>query len=142
MSNYKTTKAACYSGFVVQAVVNNFLPLLFIVFQDRYGIGYERLGRLILMNFAVQIFADIMTTKIVEKIGYRATAALCQGCAAAGLLLLAVLPSVIKDTYLAVTLSLVVYAFASGLMEVILSPLVEILPTVRKSANMAFLHSF
>lgn len=142
MSNYKTTKAACYSGFVVQAVVNNFLPLLFIVFQDRYGIGYERLGRLILMNFAVQIFADIMTTKIVEKIGYRATAALCQGCAAAGLLLLAVLPSVIKDTYLAVTLSLVVYAFASGLMEVILSPLVEILPTGRKSANMAFLHSF
>jgi fucose permease len=75
---YLPTKLAGYVGFVVQAIVNNFLPILFIVFQDIYGLGYEKLGRLIVFNFATQLFIDLLTPKIVEKIGYRRASFLSQ----------------------------------------------------------------
>lgn len=140
--SYTKTKLVCYSGFVVQAIVNNFLPILFIVFSTSYGLSYEKLGRLIFINFFIQIFADLATTKIADKIGYRKTAILSQAGAAVGLALLAVTPHFTDNIYLALTLPLGLYAFSSGIMEVILSPLVEFLPTKNKGANMAFLHSF
>lgn len=139
--NYRKTKSVCYSGYVVQAIINNFLPILFIVFRKSYGIGYEQLGRLVLVNFAVQIGADVVTPFVTRKIGYRFTAVMSQAVAAVGLLLIAVLPKVMTP-YSAIMCSIVVYAFGSGMMEVILSPLVELLPSGNKGANMAFLHSF
>ncbi len=139
---YLPTKLAGYVGFVVQAIVNNFLPILFIVFQDIYGLGYEKLGRLIVFNFATQMIIDFLTPKIIHKIGYRRAAFLCQFTAFLGLCLMAVLPHVMDDTYLAIILSIAVYATGSGLMEVILSPMIEMLPTGNKSGNMAVLHSF
>ena len=139
---YLPTKLAGYVGFVVQAIVNNFLPILFIVFQNVYNLSYERLGRLIVFNFATQMGIDLLTPKIVEKIGYRKAAALSQGTAAAGLLMLGVLPNLISNTYLAIIISIIIYATGSGLMEVILSPMIEMLPTGNKSGNMAVLHSF
>ena len=139
---YLPTKLAGYVGFVVQAIVNNFLPILFIVFQNVYNLSYERLGRLIVFNFATQMFIDLLTPKIVGKIGYRKAAILSQGAAAAGLVLLSVLPNIMSDSYLAIIISIMVYATGSGLMEVILSPMIEMLPTGNKSGNMAILHSF
>lgn len=139
---YLPTKLAGYVGFVVQAIVNNFLPILFIVFQNVYNLSYERLGRLIVFNFATQMFIDLLTPKIVGKIGYRKAAILSQGAAAAGLVLLSVLPNIMSDSYLAIIISIMVYATGSGLMEVILSPMIEMLPTGNKSGNMAVLHSF
>ncbi len=139
---YLPTKLAGYVGFVVQAIVNNFLPILFIVFQDIYGLGYEKLGRLIVFNFAVQMFIDFLTPKIIHKIGYRRAAFLCQFTACAGLCLMSVLPRVMNNAYLAMFLAIAVYATGSGLMEVILSPMIEMLPTGNKSGNMAVLHSF
>ena len=139
---YLPTKLAGYVGFVVQAIVNNFLPILFIVFQDIYGIGYEKLGRLIVINFATQMFIDFITPKIIHKIGYRRAAFLCQFTACFGLCLMAVLPRIMTDTYLAIIISIMFYATGSGLMEVILSPMIEMLPTGNKSGNMAVLHSF
>lgn len=141
-SKYTSTKLSCYVGYVVQAVVNNFLPILFIALQDVYGLGYEKLARLILFNFVTQMFTDFITPKIVGKIGYRATAILCQGSAALGLAMLGILPRLVTDTYSAIIISIIVYAFGSGLMEVIMSPMIEMLPTKDKSGNMAFLHSF
>lgn len=139
---YFPTKLAGYVGFVVQAIVNNFLPILFIVFQDIYGLGYEKLGRLIVFNFATQMIIDFLTPKIIHKIGYRRAAFLCQFTACLGLCLMSVLPRIIDNTYLAIILSITVYATGSGLMEVILSPMIEMLPTGNKSGNMAVLHSF
>lgn len=139
---YIPTKLAGYVGFVVQAIVNNFLPILFIVFQDIYGLGYEKLGRLIVFNFATQMLIDFLTPKIIHKIGYRRAAFLCQFTACLGLCLMAFLPRVMDNTYLAIILSITVYATGSGLMEVILSPMIEMLPTGNKSGNMAVLHSF
>lgn len=140
--SYTKTKLTCYSGFFVQAIVNNFLPILFIVFKTEYGLSYEELGRLIFINFFVQIFADLATAKISDKIGYRKTAIISQAGAAFGLLLLGIMPNIIDNIYIALIVPLVFYAFSSGVMEVVLSPMVELLPTKNKGANMAFLHSF
>ncbi len=142
MKKYTSTKLACYIGYIVQAVVNNFLPILFIALQDVYGLGYERLARLIVFNFVTQMVTDFITPKIVSRLGYRKTAVLCQATAALGLLMLGILPRIMSDAYLAIILSIIVYAFGSGLMEVIMSPMIEMLPTSNKEGNMAFLHSF
>ncbi len=140
--SYKSTKSACYIGYIVQAIVNNFLPILFIVFQKKYGLGYEKLGRIILVNFLIQILSDTITPIIVRAIGYRGCAILCHGLCATGLVMLSVLPTVIGDTYVAILLSVIIYAFGSGIIEVIISPMIELIPTKNKAANMAFLHSF
>jgi len=141
-SKYTLTKLACYIGYIVQAVVNNFLPILFIALQDVYGLGYEKLARLIVFNFVTQMITDLITPKVVDAIGYRKTAVMCQATAAAGLFMLSVLPKFMSNTYLAIILSIIVYAFGSGLMEVIMSPIIEMLPTDNKSGNMSILHSF
>lgn len=141
-SKYTATKLACYIGYIVQAVVNNFLPILFIALQDVYGLGYEKLARLVVVNFVTQMITDLLTPKIVAAIGYRKTAVMCQGAAALGLAMLSFLPRVMGNTYLAIILSIIVYAFGSGLMEVIMSPIIEMLPTGNKSGNMSVLHSF
>ncbi len=139
---YHLTKLACYIGYIVQAVVNNFLPILFIALQDVYGLGYEKLARLVVFNFVTQMLTDLLTPKIVAAIGYRKTAIMCQGAASFGLAMLGVLPRVMSNTYLAIIISIIVYAFGSGLMEVIMSPIIEMLPTDNKSGNMSILHSF
>lgn len=140
--NYRATKLACYGGYVVQAIINNFLPILFVILQDNYKLNYELLGRIILINFCTQIVADTLTPLLTAKIGYRGSAVFSQLTAAAGLILLAVLPPLLPDPYIGIIIAVMVYAFGSGTMEVVLSPLMELLPTENKGANMAFLHSF
>lgn len=140
--SYKKTKLACYTGLTVQAIINNFLPILFIIFQKDYGLSYEQLGRLLFINFAVQIFADLITPYIVKIIGYKGSAISCHFLASAGLVMLFILPNVMTDFYSAVVLSVMVYAFSSGIIEVVMSPIMELIPQDNKTANMAFLHSF
>ena len=140
-SKYTATKITCYIGYIVQAIINNFLPILFIALHTEYNLGYEELARLILFNFATQIFSDLVTPKVVKFIGYKKAAVLSQLTAAAGLALLSFLPHFIPP-YTAITISIIVYAFGSGLMEVIMSPIIEMLPTHNKSGNMSILHSF
>lgn len=141
-SNYRSTKLACYGGYVVQAIVNNFLPILFVVLQTNYKLSYELLGRIVLINFCTQIAADAITPFVTSRFGYRKTAVLSQLLAAGGLIFLAVLPGLLPAPYIGIIASVVIYALGSGMMEVVLSPLMELLPTGNKSANMAFLHSF
>ena len=142
MDKYLPTKIASYVGFVVQAVINNFLPILFIVFQNVYGLSYEKLARIIVFNFATQIIVDMCVPKIISALGYRKCAVMCQGLAALGLMMLGILPNIMENTYFAIIMSVMVYAFGSGLMEVALSPLVEGLPSKNKRGSMAILHSF
>ena len=141
-SKYTQTKLASYIGYIVQAIINNFLPILFIAFQDVYGLSYEKLARLIVFNFVTQMITDLITPKIVNVTGYKKASVLAHFCASLGLLMLSILPSVMKSSYLAIIISIIVYAFGSGLIEVIISPIIENLPTDNKKSNMAFLHSF
>ncbi len=139
---YKKTRLTCYIAYIVQALINNFLPILFIIFRREYNLSYEKLGRIIFINFFVQFIADAITPLIVKKIGYKGAAILCQGLAAAGLILLSIFTLVFNDVYIAIISAVIIYAFGSGVIEVIISPIIELLPTERKAANMAFLHSF
>ncbi len=140
-NKYLSTKISGYVGFFVQAIVNNFLPILFIALQDVYKMSYARLASLIAVNFGAQVIVDFLAPKIVAKTGYRRAAFLSQFAAFLGLALLSVLPNIITP-YIAIIICIIIYATGSGLTEVILSPMIEMLPTGNKSGNMALLHSF
>ncbi len=141
--SYKSTKIACYIGFVVQAIINNFLPLLFIIFNTRYSLNYEQMGRLLFINFFVQLIVDALTPLIVKNLGYRGAAIACHGLAAVGLCSLGILPILFPNhIYTCLVISIIIYASGSGIIEVCISPMVELLPGDKKGADMAFTHSF
>lgn len=144
MTTFLATRRACYAGYVVQAIVNNLAPLLFIVFHTRFDIPVAQLGALAALNFAVQLLTDLVAMRVVDRIGYRAPLVLAHVTAAAGLVLLAVLPLVLATPFLGLCLAVVVYAVGGGLLEVLLSPIVEHIPAPEesKAAGMALLHSF
>ena len=116
-SNYRPTKLACYGGYVVQAIVNNFLPILFVVPQTNYKLSYELLGRIVLINFCTQIAADAITPFVTSRFGYRKTAVLSQLLAAGGLIFLAVLPGLLPAPYIGIIVSVVIYALGSGTIK-------------------------
>ncbi len=143
LKSYKNTKVACYIGFAVQAIVNNFLPLLFIIFNTRYSLNYEQLGRLLFINFFVQFTVDALTPIIVKNVGYRGAAVACHFLAAVGLCLLGILPLIFPShIYFCLIVSIIIYASASGIIEVCISPMVELIPGDKKAADMVFSHSF
>lgn len=139
---YKHTLYACYTGYITQAIVNNLAPLLFIVFQTQYGLNFEMVGRLILINFGTQILADFLAVKVVDKIGYRASAVLAHIFSTVGLVLLGVLPQICPSPYAGLIIAVVIYALGGGLLEVLVSPIVESLPGDEKASAMSLLHSF
>lgn len=138
------TRRACYTGYVTQAVVNNLAPLLFIVFQRRYDVPLDVLGRLVLLNFATQLVTDVVAVKVVDRLGYRGPLVLAHVLAVAGLLLLAAGPELGPSPAAGLAVAVVVYAVGGGLLEVLVSPVVEALPSPAegKAAQMSLLHSF
>lgn len=141
-ADYKKTVNACFIGYIVQAVVNNFVPLLFLTFQSQYGIPLSKITFLITFNFSIQLVIDLLAAKFVDKIGYRASALLAHASAALGLCMLTFLPELTKDPFIGILISVVIYAVGGGLLEVIVSPIVEACPTDNKEAAMSLLHSF
>ena len=141
LKNYKHTFFACYAGYFVQSIINNFLPLLFLTLQKDFNLSYDRISLLIAINFGVQLFVDLISTSFADKLGYRKCVLAAHFFAFAGLSLLGVLPFVL-DPYTGIIISVTVYATGSGLIEVIISPIVEACPGERKSAQMSLLHSF
>lgn len=138
---YKTTVFACFVGYIVQAIVNNFAPLLFITFQNTYDIPLSQITLLVTINFGVQLTVDLLSTLFVDKIGYRASIVLAQGFSAAGLILLTVLPEVMPP-FAGILAAVIVYAIGGGIIEVLISPIMESCPTDNKEKAMSLLHSF
>lgn len=141
-NNFRHTIFASYTGYFVQAIINNFAPLLFLTFQNSFGFTYRQISLLIVINFAVQLIVDLASAGFIDKIGYRKCIVAAHFLAAAGLVCLGNLPFLLPNAYLAVIISILIYATGSGLIEVIISPLVEACPTENKSASMSLLHSF
>ncbi|WP_020575899.1 MFS transporter [Actinopolymorpha alba] len=141
---FNSTRRACYTGYITQAIVNNLAPLLFIVFQTRYAVPLEMLGRLVLLNFATQLLTDIVAVKVVDRVGYRGLLVLAHILAALGLVMLAVAPAVLPSPYVGLSCAVIVYAVGGGLLEVLVSPVVDALPSPQegKAAQMSLLHSF
>lgn len=140
--SYKHTLRACYVGYITQAIVNNLAPILFIIFKKQFHISFEEIGRLILINFATQTVADIIAIKYVDKLGYRKSAILAHIFCAAGLIGLSIFPKLIPSPYIGLVIAVMIYALGGGILEVLVSPIVESIPGDEKASAMSLLHSF
>lgn len=140
--NYQKTIYACFVGYIVQAIINNFVPLLFLTFESTYHIPLSQITMLITFNFGIQLLVDLLSAGFVDKIGYRASIMTAHILSAAGLLCLALLPELLPNAYTGLLISVMVYALGGGLLEVLVSPIVESCPTPNKEKTMSLLHSF
>ncbi len=139
---YKHTVLTCYIAYISSACANNLASLLFIIFQDDFGLSTVQLATIVSLNFFTQIIVDFLGAKYIDKVGYRATAIIASGFLIFGIAGLGALPTIIDNTFLALCISSLIYAIGSALYEVIISPIVEALPGEHKEKAMTILHSF
>lgn len=141
-NQYRKTIYACFVGYIVQAIINNFVPLLFLTLQSTYHIPLSKITMLVTINFGLQLLIDLLSVTFVDKIGYRASMLIAHICAAVGLILLPFLPEVMPDPFWGILIAVTIYAIGGGLLEVLVSPVVEACPTDNKEQAMSLLHSF
>lgn len=140
--NYNKTLIACYLGFVTQAISANFAPLLFLTFKGTYGISLEKIALIPFVFYFTQLLVDLAATKYADKIGYRACVVASQVLCAAGLVLMAILPEALPVPFVGILISVTLFAIGSGLVEVLVSPIVEACPFENKDGVMSLVHSF
>ena len=140
--SYTHTLRASYIGYITQAAVNNFSPLLFVMFNSVFGLSMLKISSLITVNFGIQLLIDLVSAFFIDRLGYKRSAVIAHFSAFAGMTLLGILPVIWADKYLALLIPTVFNAIGGGLCEVIVSPIVEACPTENKSGNMSLLHSF
>lgn len=140
--SYEHTIYASYIGYITQAIVNNFVPLLFLTFATDYQLSLDRITLLTTANFLVQLAVDLLSAKVIDHIGYRVSIIFAHFCAGAGLVGLAVFPALFGNAYAGIMAAVVLYAIGGGIIEVLISPIVEACPTRKKEAAMSLLHSF
>lgn len=140
--NYKHTMYASFTGYIVQAIINNFVPLLFLTFQSTYNIPISKITFLVTFNFGLQLVIDALSAGFIDKIGYRISIVAAHIFSALGLILLTILPEVFNDPFIGLMIAVMVYAVGGGLIEVLISPIVEACPTDNKESAMSLLHSF
>lgn len=138
---YNKTVIACFIAYIVQAIVNNFAPLLFLTFNSTYNIPLSKITFLVTINFLLQLLIDLVSVYFVDKIGYKKCLIIAHASAFLGLFLLAILPNLINP-YLGILISIIIYALGGGLIEVIISPVVNACPSDNKEKAMSLLHSF
>ncbi|MCM1126013.1 MAG: MFS transporter [Lachnospiraceae bacterium] len=147
-NQYNKTITACFVGYIVQAIVNNFVPLLFLMFQRAYQIPLSQITLLVTFNFGIQLLVDLLSAGFVDKIGYRVSMVAAHILSAAGLILLTILPEVFPSPFAGILISVMIYAIGGGLLEVLVSPVVEACPSDDADAQnskekaMSMLHSF
>lgn len=142
IKNYKKTLITCYIGFITQAIVANFTPLLFLRFHAEFNIPIAQIALISTVFYIVQILVDVFCAKFVDRIGYRKCVVASQITSAVGLISLAFLPILLPIRLLGILISVVIYAVGSGLIEVLVSPIVEACPFENKGSVMSLLHSF
>ena len=140
--SYDSTMRACFTGYIVQAIVNNFAPLLFLTFQRTYHIPLQQITLLVTFNFGIQLLTDLLSVAFVDRMGYQASMVLAHILSALGLICLTVLPEWMGHPFAGILISVIVYAVGGGLLEVLVSPVVEACPSTHKEKAMSMLHSF
>lgn len=140
--NYKSTLHACYLGYITQALIVNLPPLLFVVFRSKFGLSYTMLGSLVMIIFVTQIIVDALAIKFVDKIGQRMLVVIAHVFVTVGMIALAFLPRVLPSPYIGLIISSILFSIGGGLIEVLVSPIVESLPGDAKASSMSLLHSF
>ena len=140
--NYNKTMYACFVGYIAQAIVNNFASLLFLTFHKSYQIELTQITLLVTINFGIQLIVDLLCIRFVDRVGYRFSLVLAHILTALGLIALAVLPEHMSNPYFGLLTAVVLYAVGGGILEVIISPVIEACPTENKEKAMSLLHSF
>lgn len=140
--DYKITVTACYLGYIIQAVVNYFITLLLVNFRHEFGLTLTQMTLLITLNFVIQLLTDMLSAIFIDKIGYRVSAVLAHAATAIGLGGLTFFPSLFHHTFTGLLFAVILYAFGGGLLEVLISPVIEALPLANKKKHMSLLHSF
>ena len=138
----KHTVRAAYVGYLTQAITINFAPLLFITFEKTYHISMGKISLLIAISFLTQLTADMLAAKFPQKIKTRPLVILAHLCAVFGMTGFAWLPELLPDPYIGLMIPVIVAAVGGGIIEVLISPIVEACPTDEKSSAMSLLHSF
>ena len=141
-NNYNHTIYASYIAYIVQAINNNFAPLLFLTFATNYELSLDKITLITTINFLIQLLVDLISTKAIDKVGYRPALIFGHIASVLGLIGMAFLPDVFSSAYTGLLVAVVLYAIGGGLMEVLVSPVVEACPTEKKEAAMSLLHSF
>lgn len=141
-NNYKATVSACYIGYITQAIVNNFAPLLFVTFNKEFGVSLDKIASIVSINFGIQLIVDLLSAKIVDKIGYRKMIVAAHIFSAAGLAGLGFFPYIVPSHYVGILIATAFSAIGGGLIEVLISPIVQACPVDAKSSAMSLLHSF
>ncbi len=139
---YKHTITACFIGYITQAIINNFAPLLFLTFEKDYAIPLAHIGILIGINFGIQLLTDLVAALVVEKTGWRIPIVLAHVLSVCGLVLLSILPEAMDNKFAALTIPISITAVGGGLLEVLISPITEACPGEDKAGAMSLLHSF
>lgn len=139
---YQKTMYACFAGYIVQAIVNNFVPLLFLTFESSYHIPLSQITILITFNFGIQLLVDLLSVKLIDRIGYRISIVLAHIFSAVGLIALVILPDIFENAFTGLLIAVILYAMGGGLIEVLISPIMESCPGENKEKAMSLLHSF
>lgn len=146
--SYKTTFSACVAGIFNQAVITNITAILFVSFMSLYGFELWQLGVMVGVNFAAQIVADVTLTVLIDRIDFRRAALLALSLSVVGIVVFALLPqlSVVKNggsVYPVMLAATLIFAFSSGMLEVLVSPITDSIPDSKsKGGAMALMHSF
>lgn len=141
-TSYEHTIYASYLGYIVQAIVNNFVPLLFVQFASDFDLTLARITLITTFNFFIQLLVDLLSAKVIDRVGYRPSIIFAHVCSALGLIGLAIFPGLMGNAYAGIMTAVVIYAIGGGIIEVLISPIVESCPTEKKEAAMSLLHSF
>lgn len=141
-SNFKSTIFACYRGYITQGIVNNLSPLFFVIYQDHFNISYMLISALILCNFVTQVITDVLAVRYVDRIGMRRAAVLAHFLAFFGLMMMGILPNIMPAPFIGLVIATIINGVGGGLIEVIISPIVESCPGDAKASAMSLLHSF
>ena len=141
-ASYKNTKVACYLGYVTQAISINLLPLLYVTFQQEFAVSLSQLGFLVTVLFVIQIAVDLLAARYGRYLPYRSGSVIAFSFAAIGLALMCLLPSMLTDPYVGVLLASVLLSVGGGLIEVLISPIMDAIPQEGKAGEMSLLHSF
>ncbi len=140
--SYRLTRRCCYLGIMIQALILNVTPLFFVTLRDQFSISFEKIGRLVLITFLVQLLVDFLAVYVVDALGHRRCMIIAEVCAASGLVLFGILPNVLPDAYVGMVMAAIVYSIGAGLSEVMISPIVDALSTEHKASSMTLLHAF
>lgn len=139
--NYKHTVAASFIGYLVLSITGVFVPLLFVTFQNDYGISLEKTTLLVTLNFSTQVVFDLVAPKLIKWFGIRRTCIASHLLTAAGLMLLSVVPDLFQDKFIGIALCVFLYAAGVAVAEIIVNIVVESCPSDSTAGALSFLHS-